>query len=147
MTDNNKKKVLEMLEKKKITADEAYRLLSAIDAKESGREDKGRVIDDKIKHKYLRVTIGPGKNQEDSEHVDRVNVRVPMSLIRAGIKLSSLIPPEALDKTNQALNEKGIHFDVRNMKPEDIESLIDALGDTQIDIEGGRGQTVKMFVE
>ena len=103
--------------------------------------------EDKTKHKYLRVTITPGENQSNPEHADRVNVRVPMSLIRAGIKLTSLIPPEALDKANQALNDKGINFDVRNMKPDDIESLIDALGDTEIDIEGGKGEKVKVFVE
>ncbi len=143
----NKKKILEMLEKKKINADEAYRLLSAIDAKESGSEEKAHETDDKIKHKYLRVTITPGENPFDPEHSDRVNVRVPMSLIRAGIKLTSLVPPEALDKANQALNDKGIKFDVRNMKPEDIEGLIDALGDMEIDVEGHRGEKIKVFVE
>ncbi|MGD0780477.1 MAG: hypothetical protein ABR954_06860 [Dehalococcoidales bacterium] len=144
---DSKKKILEMLDKKKITAEEAYRLLSVLDSKEGGHEDTGRETNDKTKHKYLRVTIGPGENQSNSEHIDRVNVRVPMSLIRAGIKLTSLIPPEALDKANQALNDKGIKFDVRNMKPDDVESLIDALGDTQIDIEGGKGEKVKVFVE
>jgi hypothetical protein len=144
---DSKKKILEMLDKKKITAEEAYRLLSVLDSKEGGHEDAGRETNDKTKHKYLRVTIGPGENQSNSEHIDRVNVRVPMSLIRAGIKLTSLIPPEALDKANQALNDKGIKFDVRNMKPDDVESLIDALGDTQIDIEGGKGEKVKVFVE
>jgi hypothetical protein len=70
-----------------------------------------------------------------------------MSLVRAGIKLSSLIPPEALDKANKALKDRGIDFDVRNIKPGDIEELLEAIGDMQIDVEGGRGEKVKVFVE
>jgi len=72
---------------------------------------------------------------------------VPLSLVRAGIKLTSLIPPHALDKANEALREKGINFDVRNIKQDDIEELVEALGDMQIDVEGGRGEKVKVFVE
>lgn len=144
---DNKKKILEMLEKKKISTDEAYRLLSAVDTQEGVQEEKGSSTAPKSNHKYLRVTITPGENQESSEHPERVNVRVPMSLIRAGVKLTALIPPEALDKANKAMEEKGINFDVRTLKPEDIESLIEALGDTQIDIEGKHGEKVKVFVE
>jgi hypothetical protein len=155
MTDN-KKKILDMLAKGKISVDEAQRLLNAIDAEDGGHGNKGhedsgsRGPASKSNHKYLRVTIVPGEEQREWEHKerpDRVNVRVPMSLVRAGIKLTSLIPPEALEKTNKALHEKGINFDVRDIKPEDIENIIDALGDSEIDIEGAHGEKIKVFVE
>jgi hypothetical protein len=150
---DNKKKILEMLENNKISADEAYRLLSAIDGGEEGQKESARESKSasdtavKGKAKYLRVTVLPGGKHEDPEHADRVNVRVPMSLIRAGIKLTSLIPQEALDKANSALKEKGINFDVRSIKAEDIEELIDALGDMQVDVETAKGDCVKVFVE
>jgi SHOCT-like domain len=150
---DNKKKILEMLEKQKISADEAYRLLRAVDSNEKVSEDTGcgssssKGPSVKGKSQYLRVTITPGENQSEHGRPERVNVRVPMSLLRTGIKLTSLIPPEAMDKTNQALHEKGINFDVRNLKTEDIEALIEALGDTEIDIEGTRGEKIKVFVE
>jgi hypothetical protein len=149
----NKKKVLEMLAQGKISADDAYRLLRAVDNDGEGqgsgeREDSGgRGPEVKIKPKYLRVTVTPGENHVDPKHADHVNVRIPMSLVRAGIKLTSLIPPEALDKANSALRDKGINFDVRNVKPEDIEELIEALGDMQMDIESAKGDKVKVFVE
>jgi hypothetical protein len=149
----NKKKILEMLAEKKISADDALRLLDAIDAGEGGKTGAGREASSGpdtsagSKHKYLRVTVVPGEKHTDPEHADRVNVRVPMSLIRAGIKLTSLIPPDALDKANNALREKGINFDVRSIKPDDIEDLIDALGDMQVDVESARGDNVKVFVE
>lgn len=150
---DNRKKILEMLEKKKITTDEAYRLLGAIDDEESGHGNRGhedtgsRGPASKSNHKYLRVTIIPGEEQEQGEHPERVNVRIPMSLLRAGIKLSALIPPEHLDKANKALSDKGIDFDVSKIKPEDLEGLIEAIGDTEIDIDGKHGEKVKVFVE
>ena len=147
MTEN-KKKILEMLAQSKISADEAYRLLNAIEGGENGQQGT-RKADATVKEKakYLRVTVMPDSENEDSGSVDRVNVRVPMSLIRAGIKLTSLIPPEARDKVNGALREKGIDFDVRNVKPEDIEELIEALSDLEVDVVSAKGEKVKVFVE
>jgi hypothetical protein len=152
---DNKKKILEMLAKNKISADEAYRLLSAVEGGEGGNSSAGhdnaghedmrsRGAQVKTRSKYLRVTITPNPEIPGG---DRVNVRVPMSLVRAGLKLTSLIPPEAMDKADSALKEKGINFDMRNIKPEDLEDLVEALGDMEIDIEGGRGEKVKVFVE
>jgi len=144
----NKKKILEMLAQNKISADEAYHLLSVIESGESGRDSTGKTATAmKDKAKYLRVTVLPDAEHEHSQNVDRVNVRVPMSLIRAGIKLTSLIPPEARDKVNGALREKGIDFDVRNVKPEDIEELIEALSNLEVDVVSAKGEKVKVFVE
>jgi hypothetical protein len=143
---DSKKKILEMLAQNKISADEAYRLLAACE--EGGGEKGARVEPDtRVKPKYLRVTVMPGEDCADLAHTDRVNVRIPMSLVRAGIKLTALIPPEALDKANSALKEKGINFDVRNIKPDDLEDLIEAMGDMQVDVENARGEKVRVFVE
>jgi len=95
----------------------------------------------------LRVTVLPNPEKERSGDYDRVNIRVPMSLIRAGIKLTSLIPSEARDKVNLALHEKGIDFDARNMRPEDIEELIGALSDLEVDVISKSGESVRVFVE
>ena len=149
----SKRKIIEMLAQGKISAEDAYRLLCVVESggeKQEGREheDSGkRGSDAKTKPKYLRVTVIPGENHVDPKHADRVNVRIPMSLVRAGVKLTSLIPPEALDKANNALRDKGINFDVRSIKPDDIEELIEALGDMQVDVESARGDNVKVFVE
>jgi hypothetical protein len=147
MTENQKK-ILEMLAQNKISSEEAYRLLNAVDRNEKEPE----VVASPPpaaggKPKYLRVTVMPSSENVNSADVDRVNVRVPMSLIRAGIKLTSLIPPQAYDKVNSALHEKGIEFDVRSIKSEDIEDLIEALGDMEVDIESSKGEKVKVFVE
>jgi hypothetical protein len=145
---DNKKKILEMLAQNKISADDAYRLLSAIDGGEGRRESTNKAETSvKGKAKYLRVTVLPNPEKERSGDYDRVNIRVPMSLIRAGIKLTSLIPSEARDKVNLALHEKGIDFDARNMRPEDIEELIGALSDLEVDVVSKTGESVRVYVE
>ena len=147
MTESQKK-ILEMLAEKKINTDEAYRLLNALDSTDSGAKEAprtGTVFGGK--GKYLRVTILPDPEKDNTENVDRVNVKVPMALIRSGIKLTSLIPGEATDKINEALKEKGINFDVRNIRPEDLEELIGALSEMEVDIASAKGEKIKVFVE
>jgi hypothetical protein len=157
-----KRKVLEMLAQNKINADDAYKLLNAIDSEQGGKQDEGhgnegmgntghqdtprQDIGGKLQPKYLRVTVTP-KEGADPEHSDRVNVRIPMALVRAGLKMTALIPRDALNKANDQLHEKGINFDINNLKPEDLEELITALGDMDVDIETGHGEKVKVFVE
>ncbi|HTY82259.1 MAG TPA: hypothetical protein VMB24_05710 [Dehalococcoidales bacterium] len=152
----SQKKILEMLAQNKISVDDATRLLKAVGAEENaGRDNTGHEPEMggvKKLGKYLRVTVTPGEEDANSHMFrngkpERVNVKVPMSLIRAGIKLSALIPPDAIDKANSALKDKGINFDVRNIKQDDLEGLLEALGDAQIDIEGSRGEKIKVFVE
>ena len=142
----NKKKVLELLAEKKISVDEAVKLMDLVDRPGNGGQEAVEGVLIKKKPKYLRVVIEPVAGSKSSMNdYDRVNIRVPMSLIRAGVKFTSLIPRDAADKVDGALKEKGINFDIRNIKDEDIEQLVDALGDLEVNIEGK--ETVRVFAE
>jgi hypothetical protein len=132
-----RKKILEMLSEKKITAEEAERLLSAI-AKEE-RTDTGTA---KKELKYLRIMVEPGP---DSKNQDRVNIRVPLKLIHAGLKLAALIPKSAQSQVNDALHEKGIEVDFSQIKPEDLDNIIAQLDDLTVDVEGK--ESVRIFCE
>jgi len=144
----NKKKVLEMLAQNKISTDEAYRLLSALESEGGAAENIPKAgTAAGMKSKYLRVCIVPGSGHEHGGKADRVNVRVPMTLIRSGMKFTSLLPPEARDKVTGALHEKGIDFDMRNLKPEDMDELIEALSDLEVDVVSSDGEAIKVFVE
>jgi hypothetical protein len=147
MTENQKR-ILEMVAEKKITVDEASRLLNALSGEEStAKPDMEAQVKAKNKPRYLRVTVMPDPEHENSNKVDRVNIRVPVSLIRAGIKLTSLIPPEARGKVTEAMHEKGMDFDMRNLKPEDLDAIVDALNDLEVDVLSSNGEKVKVFVE
>jgi hypothetical protein len=80
------------------------------------------------------------------EDAELVNVRVPMSLIRSGMKLGSILPGQAGEKVTEVLAEKGVNLDMRNMKPEDIEELIAALGDLEVNVVSEK-EVVRVFVE
>src|SRR5271157_3309657 len=133
MTDNQKR-ILEMVADKKITVDEAYRLLSLIQpSADSGTEaSKER----KPTPKYLRVVVDSEHNWEGGYDggPQHVNIRVPVALVRAGVKLATLIPPEAYNHMDEALKDKGIPFDLRNLKPENVDELVQALNDLEVDI-------------
>ena len=145
---DNKKRILEMLAQNKISADEAYQLLSALESEGVAAKGISKAgTAERMKYKYLRVCIVPGNEHEHGSKGDRVNVRVPMTLIRAGMKFTSLLPPEIWDKVNGALHEKGIDFDMRNLKPEDMDGLLEALSDLEVDVASSDGETVKVFVE
>jgi len=146
MTEN-RKRVLEMLADKKITVEEAERLLTLTEDEESKADQASDTPPERKKTgKYLRVVVEPGPGNEAGQKAERVNVRVPMNLIRAGMKLTSLIPPQAADKVNETLKEKGIDFDLRNLRPDDFEELIEALADFEVDVDSGR-EKVHVYVE
>lgn len=132
-----RKKILEMLSEGKINADEADRLLSAVS------KDKESNFDTVKKElKYLRIMVTPGS--ESNKH-EKVNIRVPLKLIRAGLKLAALIPKSAQNQVNDALHEKGIEVDFSQLKPEDLENIVRQLDDLSVDVEGK--ESVRVFCE
>ena len=63
------------------------------------------------------------------------------------MKLTSLIPSVASSKINEELSKNGIDFDVNSIKAEDLEQLVDAMKDLEIDVEGGSEGKVKVYFE
>ena len=142
MTEN-RRQVLDMLAQGKITVEEAERLLSLVD-QPAGADTGGAETSEarKTAPKYLRVVIKDGDGPE-SEHV---NIRVPMGLIRAGVRLASLLPSNATSKINEKLKEKGIPIDLGKIKGGDLDDLVDSLSDLQVDVQDGK-EKVRIYVE
>jgi len=138
--NEHRQQILEMLAAGKVTTDEAERLIAALE-KEPTSGTTASVSDavPKAKPKYLRVMV----EDAGSEGPINVNVRVPMQLLRAGVKLASLIPPQARDRLNVAMGEHGMMFDLSQVKPENIEELIDELQDLTVDVDENRANGEK----
>jgi hypothetical protein len=49
---------------------------------------------------------------DDDEGPIKANVRAPLQLLRAGVRLASLIPPQAQNEVNTALRRQGVGFDL-----------------------------------
>ncbi|MFO8183922.1 MAG: hypothetical protein R6U39_07080 [Candidatus Aegiribacteria sp.] len=137
MKEESQKKILEMLSEGKISVEEATALLSRLGGGKEQEEAETPETEDGVSRrvpKYLRVVV-------DSADGDKVNVRVPLSLIKTGIKLSALVPGNAADQ----ISSHGV--DLSNLSSLDGDELIQALNELQIDVESGDGDTVKVFTE
>ena len=111
-----RRQILDLLSQGKITADEAERLMAALEdaavvrpnpppaASKSDSRPGNRA-------KYLRVTV----DKDEDGHPTKVNVRVPMALLYAGVKLSAVLPPEARDQLNARMRAQGIGLPVESL--------------------------------
>ena len=130
-----RKKVLEMLASGKITADEAERLLNALEDKKNANF-QSKTTESRPLPEYLFVKV-------DSSDGDNVNIRVPLKLIRAGINLKSLLPREAQDKIKENLSDKGINFD--DINSENFEEIVEALREFEVNVDEKRGDKVRIY--
>jgi len=134
--NENRRQILEMLAAGKITADEAERLIAALEKEQpSVTYGIGSGASPRPKPKYLHVVVDSLETGADHGPV-KANVRVPIQLLRAGVKLASLIPSPAREHVNEAFRERGVEVDLRQIKPENLEELIDQLGDLTVDVDG-----------
>jgi hypothetical protein len=131
--NEQRRQILEMLAEGKITADEAERLIDALEREQPG-SSAAVVPRPKPRPKYLRVVASWADNTSDGEP-GRINIRVPLQLLRAGVRLASLIPPQALTKINAKLDKSGVPIDLTQLKPQHIEELIERLDDVTVDID------------
>src|SRR6266481_1759277 len=109
---DDRRQVLEMLAAGKINADEAERLITALEGPAPAASPKGKA-------KYIRVTVDADQNTGKTP--TRVNIRVPMQLLRSGVRLAGLIPAQARVRVNDALREQGVQIDLGQIKPENLE--------------------------
>jgi len=166
--NDNRRQILNMLAEGKITAAEAERLLAALEPgnnryAEQAAGDRyaaapgkgwtigvnGRAEVPKGRAKYLRVLVDADEGPH-SKSPTSVNIRVPMQLLRAGVRLASLIPVQAHDHLDEALSQHGIPLTLSQIKPENLEELVDHLDDLTVDVAASEHHgnvKVKVFSE
>jgi hypothetical protein len=152
----DRSRILTLLAEGKITAEEAERLLDALDTRTAaaagaaGTTGAAQVgaLRDAIKGdptpliealpKFLYVKV-------NAENGDNVDVKIPIALVRSGLKLTSLIPPQAMDQINDSMSEHGMSVDFSNLKPEDIDELVEALREMEIKVDSENGDHVRVY--
>jgi len=139
--NEQRRQVLEMLAEDKITTDEAERLIDALGRQEPG-PGPGAAPSHKPRPKYLRLLMLDNSADEPS----RINVRVPLLLLRAGVQLTSLIPPQAVTRINAELDKAGVPIDLAELRPQQLEDLIDQLDDVTVDIDDADSK-IQVFCE
>ena len=141
----DRKRILGLLAEGKITADEADALLDALSSSAEAPASEAVVPSSDWPTgpsktgtpKFMYVKVSGGK--------DTVDVKVPLALLRTGLKLTSLIPPQAMDQINQSMGEAGMSIDFNNIKPEDIDDIIESLREMEVNVHSGDGENVRVF--
>ena len=143
--NEDRKRILGMLAEGKITADEAEMLLDSLGAPaESGTAapavspssdwPAGPSASGTPKFMYVKVT---GK--------DQVDVKIPLAILRTGLKLTSLIPPQAMEQISESMGARGMNLDLNNIKPEDIEDIIASLREMEVNVHSADGDDIRVF--
>lgn len=127
--------ILEMLREGKITSDEALRLLDALE-KEADPKWEPAHSPSRNANRMLRIRINGASGE-------KVNVNVPLGLIKSLSKISKFIPKEAAVQ----LERQGI-----DLAELDIEGILRALESglsdgKLVDIEDASGTKVDIYVE
>jgi hypothetical protein len=156
------RRVLDMLAQGKIKVDEADRLLAAIGPASTesapaaaAAEAKGAVTSDAPTPKYLRITITKNRSWsgDDDEQTRRawlwpgykadrnreVTIRIPIALVRNGMRLGAMIPGLTGAGLQARLRESGVDVDLSKIDAETIDQLVSQFGEMNIDISGSKG--------
>jgi hypothetical protein len=136
-----RRQILNMLSEGKIDVAEAEKLLEAINETPEKPETIDTLIE-KSNLKYLRVQVEPKGNGKG----ERVNIRIPLQLIRAGAKIASFLPNGAKINVEKSLKDKGVNFSLSEINRENVDELINALREMSIDVDSD-DEMVKIFCE
>src|SRR5262245_415965 len=128
MTEETRK-VLEMLSNGKITVQEAEQLLQAI-------ATPGRTEERKAEPRYFRILVN--KPAREGKKAENVNIRVPMTVVRGGLRLSALFPGMLGKKKIQLDN--GTELDLSKIHYTDLEAMIKDIGELTVDVDGSDAQ-------
>lgn len=131
-------KILNMLSHGKISVEEADKLLEALKKQKTLDRNLQEETQDKMPS-YLYIQVeSKVKGQE------KVDIRIPLKLMRAGMQLASLMPEKVQEKVNHAMNEKGLDFNIKKLHGHDLDKFLLTLSDFHINVDSDK-ETVKIF--
>ena len=119
------RRVLELLSQGKVTVQEAEQLLHAVAS--------GEATEKKAEPRYFRILVN--KPAREGKKAEAVNIRVPMTVVRGGLRLGALFPSMLGKKKIQLDN--GMELDLSTITYKDLEALIKDIGELTVDVDGG----------
>jgi hypothetical protein len=119
------RRVLEMLSQGKVNVQEAEQLLHAV-------ASSGQTTDDKKEPRYFRILVN--KPPRDGKKAENVNIKVPMTVVRGGLRIGALFPGFLARKKVQLGN--GAELDLSKVTYSDLEAMIKDIGEVTVDVDG-----------
>ena len=136
--NDDTRRVLDLLAQGKITVDEADQLLRAMGAPAPGSGATTSGPDEAARPALRWVRIAVHKQAKEGHKDKDVNIRVPISIVRSGMRLGALIPGLAGDQVAAKMRERGLDVDFSKLDGAAIDAILKDLGETNIEIDSGK---------
>ena len=144
-TDDTRR-ILDMLSQSKITVDEADRLLKALTADDQTETAAADTATDVKRARWVRINIHK-PSTEDGHKAKDVNIRVPIAVVKGGMRLGAIIGTFAGEKAARRMKARGldidlaaINSDLSGMNGPEFDAFLRSLNDTNIEIDDGKSQ-------
>ena len=148
-TTDDTRRILDMLAQGKITVDEADKLLKALGGATpaNGAETTDdAAAGEKSKARWVRINIHKPANEHRAQAKD-VNIRVPVAVMRGGMRLGALIGTFAGEKAARRMRARGldldlsaINGDLSELNGPAFDQFLKSLDNVDIEIDDGKSQ-------
>jgi hypothetical protein len=151
-TDDTRR-ILDMLQEGKITVDDAGRLINALTADRRPETAAGdTATDGRERVRWIRINIQKPAN--DTGHkAKNVNIRVPIAIVRGGMRLGAIIGTFAGEKAARRMKAQGLDIDLAKISSDlsqmngpEFDEFLRSLNETNIEIDDGNA-TVRITAE
>jgi hypothetical protein len=138
------RRVLDLLAQGKITVDEADRLITTLTANRPAETaDAAATSRDAVR--WIRINVH--KPAMDGHRQKDVNIRVPIAVVRGGMRLGAIIGTFAGTNAARRMKAEGhdidlakISSDLSQMNGPEFDEFMKSLNETNIEIDDGKAQ-------
>lgn len=141
--NDEKRRILELLAQGKITVDQADELMRAVDAR---RPDAAPASTGELSPpRWVRIQVQ--KQAKEGREPKEVNIRVPIAVVKGGMRLGAIIATFAGEKAAQRMKERGIDLDLSKingdfskMNGAEFDAFMKSIDDVNIEVDDGKSQ-------
>jgi hypothetical protein len=140
------RRILDLLTQGKVTVDEAAKLIDATKAAApSGVPGDGAPSSERPNPRWIRINVL--KSAKEGKQDKEVNIRVPIAVVRGGMRLGAIIATFAGEKAAQRMKDRGIDLDLSKingdfsrMNGAEFEAFMKSLDEMNIEVDDGKSQ-------
>jgi hypothetical protein len=141
--NDDTRRVLEMLAQGKVTVEEADELLRALGG--ARQADTDADTDRTSAPRWVRIHVH--KLPTDGRESKDVNIRVPIAVVKGGMRLGAIIATFAGGKAAERMKERGVDLDLSRingdfskMNGAEFDAFMKSLDDVNIEVDDGNSQ-------
>ena len=146
MSDDTRR-ILELLAQDKVTVDEAAKLIDATTASaaQTTAPPDGTPTSERPNPRWIRINVC--KPAKEGKQDKEVNIRVPIAVVKGGMRLGAIIATFAGEKAAQRMKDRGIDLDLSKingdfsrMNGAEFEAFLKSLDEMNIEVDDGKSQ-------